>query len=78
LSNRRDNTALRLVRRLTPYARTPDKRPLGRAELRLIDDNFETDNYFSELFIDDEINVSSTNATYGESHTATFCYRCNS
>jgi hypothetical protein len=46
--------------------------------LRLIDDNFETDTYFSELFIDDEINVSSTNATYGESYTAMFCYRCDS
>lgn len=46
----RHNPVARLVRWLTPHARTPDELPLGRAELRLIDDNFETDNYFSELF----------------------------
>jgi SAM-dependent methyltransferase len=46
----RHNPVARLVRWLTPHARTPDELPLGRAELRLIADNFETDNYYSELF----------------------------
>lgn len=45
----RHNPVARLVRWLTPEARTPDELPLGRAELRLIGRNFETDNYYSEL-----------------------------
>jgi len=46
----RHNPVARLVRWVTPHARTPDELPLGRPELRLIDRNFETDNYYSELF----------------------------
>lgn len=46
----RHNPVARLVRWLTPQARTPDELPLGRPELRLIGRNFEMDNYYSELF----------------------------
>jgi SAM-dependent methyltransferase len=46
----RHNPVARLVRWLTPHARTPDELPLGRPELRLIGRNFEVDNYYSELF----------------------------
>ena len=46
----RHNPLARLVRWFTPHARTPDERPLGRPELRLIDRNFKVDNYYSELF----------------------------
>jgi SAM-dependent methyltransferase len=46
----RHNPVARLVRWLTPYARTPDELPLGRPELRLIEKNFQIDNYYSELF----------------------------
>lgn len=46
----RHNPLARLVRWLTPHARTPDELPLGRPELRLIDRNFEAHNYYSELF----------------------------
>jgi SAM-dependent methyltransferase len=46
----RDNPVARLIRWLTPQARTPDERPLGRDELRLVCRNFEVDNYYSELF----------------------------
>jgi SAM-dependent methyltransferase len=46
----RHNPVARLVRLLTPHARTPDEVPLGRSELRLIDRNFDADNYYSELF----------------------------
>jgi SAM-dependent methyltransferase len=46
----RHNPVARLVRWLTPHARTPDELPLGRPELRLIEQNFEVDNYYSEMF----------------------------
>src|SRR5215831_10780723 len=46
----RHNPVARVVRWLTPQARTPDELPLGRPELRLIARNFEVDNYYSELF----------------------------
>jgi SAM-dependent methyltransferase len=46
----RHNPVARVVRWLTPRARTPDELPLGRPELRLIARNFEADNYYSELF----------------------------
>lgn len=46
----RHNPIARMVRWLTPHARTPDELPLGRRELRLIARNFEVDNYYSELF----------------------------
>jgi SAM-dependent methyltransferase len=46
----RHNPVARLVRWLTPHARTPDELPLGRPELRLINRNFVADNYYSELF----------------------------
>jgi SAM-dependent methyltransferase len=46
----RHNPVARLVRWLTPHARTPDEVPLGRPELRLLDGNFELDNYYSEMF----------------------------
>jgi SAM-dependent methyltransferase len=46
----RHNPVARLVRWLTPGARTPDELPLGRPELRLIDRNFAADNYYGELF----------------------------
>ncbi len=46
----RHNPAARLVRWWTPHARTPDELPLGRPDLRLIDRNFEVDNFYSELF----------------------------
>jgi SAM-dependent methyltransferase len=45
----RHNPVARVVRWLTPRARTADETPLGRSELRLIDRNFATDNYYSEL-----------------------------
>jgi SAM-dependent methyltransferase len=43
------NPIARLVRWSTPHARTPDERPLSRADLRLVDRNFTVDNYYSEL-----------------------------
>jgi SAM-dependent methyltransferase len=46
----RHNPVARVVRWMTPYARTADERPLGRKELRLIDRNFYVENYYSELF----------------------------
>jgi SAM-dependent methyltransferase len=46
----RNNPVARLVRSLTPHARTPDELPLGRPELRLIARNFAVDYYYSELF----------------------------
>ena len=46
----RHNPVARLVRWLTPHARTADEVPLGRRELRLIERNFEVRNYYSELF----------------------------
>src|SRR5262249_52506497 len=46
----RHNPVARMVRWFTPHARTPDELPLGRPELHLIDQNFEADNYYSELF----------------------------
>jgi SAM-dependent methyltransferase len=46
----RHNPLARLMRWLTPHARTPDELPLGRPELRLAAKNFEVDNYYSELF----------------------------
>jgi SAM-dependent methyltransferase len=45
----RHNPVARLVRWLTPHARTADETPLGRSELRAIDRNFLMDNYYSEL-----------------------------
>ncbi len=44
------NPVARLVRRLTPAARTPDERPLGREELQTIDTWFSTNNLYTELF----------------------------
>jgi SAM-dependent methyltransferase len=46
----RHNPVGRLLRWLTPHARTPDELPLGRPEMHLVDRNFEVDNYYSELF----------------------------
>ncbi len=46
----RHNPVARLVRWMTPHARTPDELPLGRPELQLIKRNFVVDNYYSELF----------------------------
>ena len=46
----RHNPVARLVRWMTPHARTPDELPLGRRELHLIERNFAVDNYYSELF----------------------------
>lgn len=44
------NPVARLVRRLTPRARTPDERPLGREELAIIARLFETNHLYTELF----------------------------
>jgi SAM-dependent methyltransferase len=44
------NPIARLVRRLTPWARTPDERPLGREELRLVESLFETSHLYTDLF----------------------------
>lgn len=44
------NPVARVARALTPGARTLDERPLGRAELALVDRYFESRNYYSELF----------------------------
>ena len=46
----RHNPLARLVRWMTPHARTPDELPLGRPELRVVGLNFEVDNYYSEMF----------------------------
>lgn len=46
----RNNPVGRLVRWLTPHARTANELPLGRPELRLISRNFELENYYSEMF----------------------------
>jgi SAM-dependent methyltransferase len=44
------NPVAQLVRLLTPKARTADERPLGPAELRIIERYFQCDYLFSELF----------------------------
>jgi len=44
------NPVARLIRRLTPAARTPDERPLGREELQMIDTWFSTNHLYTELF----------------------------
>jgi len=44
------NPVAQLVRLMTPKARTPDERPLGREELKIIDRYFETSHHYSELF----------------------------
>jgi len=46
----RHNPVARLVRWLTPHARTADELPLGRPELRLIGRNFELANHYCEMF----------------------------
>lgn len=46
----RHNPVARLVRWLTPQARTADELPLGRPELRLINRNFSSVNHYSEMF----------------------------
>jgi SAM-dependent methyltransferase len=46
----RHNPVARLVRWCTPHARTPDELPLGRPELRLLERNFQLENYYSEMF----------------------------
>lgn len=40
----------KLVRRLTPNVRTSDERPLGKAELAILDRYFKTDYRFMQLF----------------------------
>ena len=44
------NPVARLVRWLTPEARTPDERPLRRVELKLIESLFETSHLYTDLF----------------------------
>jgi SAM-dependent methyltransferase len=44
------NPALRLIRWLTPKARTPDERPLAREELAILDRYFHVAHLYSELF----------------------------
>jgi SAM-dependent methyltransferase len=44
------NPIAQLIRFVTPNARTPDERPLGREELRIIDGYFKSDHLFTELF----------------------------
>lgn len=44
------NPVARIIRHLTPQARTPDERPLGREELMMIANRFETDHLYTELF----------------------------
>ena len=46
----RHNPVARVVRWLTPQARTADELPLGRPELRLISRNFDSVNHYSEMF----------------------------
>lgn len=46
----RHNPVARLIRWLTPHARTADELPLGRPELRLISRNFAAVNHYSEMF----------------------------
>jgi SAM-dependent methyltransferase len=45
----RMNPIAKLVRLLTPEARTPDERPLGREELRIVDEWFTSEHLFIEL-----------------------------
>lgn len=44
------NPVARLVRALTPKARTPDERPLGREELKTIERYFEARHLYTDLF----------------------------
>ncbi len=44
------NPAAQLVRALTPKARTPDEKPLGREELDLLAQHFAPEHLYSELF----------------------------
>jgi SAM-dependent methyltransferase len=46
----RDNPVARIVRWLTPYARTPDEMPLSATEIDLVSRNFRVRNFYSELF----------------------------
>jgi len=44
------NPVAQLVRLMTPRARTPDEKPLGLEELRIIARYFEVSHHYSELF----------------------------
>jgi SAM-dependent methyltransferase len=44
------NPVAKIVRKLTPHARTVDERPLSRADLEFIDRYFATDHLYTELF----------------------------
>jgi ubiquinone/menaquinone biosynthesis C-methylase UbiE len=44
------NPVLKLIRYLTPQTRTADEKPLGVMELRMIDQYFVTQNYYTQLF----------------------------
>ncbi len=44
------NPVARLVRALTPKARTPDERPLAREELRILDRYFTPKHLYTDLF----------------------------
>lgn len=44
------NPVARLVRALTPRARTPDERPLARKELRVVSRYFEPEHLYTDLF----------------------------
>jgi SAM-dependent methyltransferase len=43
------NPIAKIVRYLTPGARTPDEKPLGSRELKVIDQYFSTHNYYFQL-----------------------------
>ena len=43
------NPAAKLVRALTPKARTPDEHALRRADLRMISERFQTSHYYAQL-----------------------------
>jgi SAM-dependent methyltransferase len=46
----RANPVARIVRWLTPHARTPDELPLGLEEIALVNRNFRADHLYCELF----------------------------
>jgi SAM-dependent methyltransferase len=46
----RANPVARIIRWLTPHARTPDELPLGLEELAIVDRNFRAEHLYCELF----------------------------
>jgi hypothetical protein len=72
------NPVLKLIRFLTPQTKTADKKPLGVRELRIIDQYFVTQNYYTQLF-DIPLSIISSYISKGPNNIFTrFAYKIDS